>query len=107
MDASFLRALQRAIHDEPECAPWVHTNDMPQPTEMRPGLVVAEPEVWDGLQLVKKAVMKPGMVEVKLGAHRKDAKVAEILVAKGVQLSYPITEASVSRALRGPWGDEE
>lgn len=107
MDPKFLRELQRAIHEDPECVPWVHTNDMPCPTARRIRPVEVKPAVWDGLQQVEKAIMEDREVEVKIGAHHKDAKVAEILVAKGVQLSYPITEASVSRALRGPWGDEE
>lgn len=96
MDASFLRALQRAIEADPACAPFAHTNDMPQPTA----------------EVLRSVEVEPGrfeerLVVVKVGAHDKDARVAHILNGKGGLDGRRITGAEVSRAVRGPWGDEE
>lgn len=99
MDANFLRALQREILADADCAPFVHTNDMPPPTAQVLRNIEVEP-AKDG----KPARFEERMVTVKIGAHRKDAEIAKILNAKS---GGDITGAEVSRALRGPWGDEE
>lgn len=102
MDATFLRSLQRAIKADADCAPFVHTNDMPPPTAEVLRNIEVEP-AKDG----KPARYEERLVTVKIGAHRKDARIAEILNAKGGLDGREVTGAEVSRAVRGPWGDEE
>lgn len=99
MAETLYRRLQREIAGIPACAEHVHTNDMPCPTAEVLRNIEVEP-AKDG----KPARFEERMVTVKIGAHRKDAQIAKILNAKN---GGDITGHEVSRALRGPWDDEE
>lgn len=97
MDAAYLRDLQRDIQADPDCK----------------GLIVLDSHKWIELPRdemddegkttrVFDGVMNPDYVNGK-EALRRDKKIAHLMSSKRGE---EVTAAAVSRALRGPWGDE-
>lgn len=135
MDSKVLRELQQVILANAECAPFVHTNEMPRVASARDKDqaiadilnrmgVVAETRRAEASDVRRVLILHgawrnaPADLEdmvlaglsadyIKEAAHLLDDMLNPDAAAAVRQLCrVPISWELVSRAVRGPWGDE-